>query len=263
MPKVDPRVAERRRAVARAAGRKRLRILLIAFAVFVALGGLVGLTLSPVLDVDRVEVRGSAHTSIAAVLKTTGLSTRGHAMITVDRFDLASKVERLPWVDTAEVTRRWPNTVRIQITERVPLGVVAVPGGVAILDKTGRVLATASAPPADTIAITTTKDKVPAPGRTVRSPLQSALTILTQLSTDLRAETQAIHRLNGDTPTYDLTLNGNITIRLGDAADMGEKLTAAESVLVAARASGTVIDVRVPRSPTVTHSVIPTTTVKS
>src|SRR5205085_5328919 len=134
-PKVDPRVAKRRQDVARAAGRRRLRILLVVGGVVAFFGGLIGLALSPALDVDRVEVRGAGHTSLAAVLGATGLDARGHPMVTVDRFALAGKVERLPWVDTAAVTRRWPNVVRVTVVERAPLGVIGVPGGVALVDR--------------------------------------------------------------------------------------------------------------------------------
>src|SRR5947208_556038 len=141
---VDPRVAKRRQAVTRARGRRRLRVVVVFVAV-VALGAaVVGLLQSPLLDVDRVDVTGAKETSVSAVLHVTGLSERGHAMISVDRFALARRVERLPWVAKAEVTRKWPNVVRVRIVERVAIGAIAVPGGVALLDASGRVLSTAS-----------------------------------------------------------------------------------------------------------------------
>jgi cell division protein FtsQ len=254
-PKVDPRVAKRRREVARAQGRRRLRILLVLLSIVLVVGGVVGLILSPALDVDRVEVRGAAHTSVAAVLETTGLNEQGHAMATLDRFSLAHRVERLPWVKTATVTRRWPNVVRVTVVERVPVGVIGVPGGVAIVDGTGRVLATASAPPANTVAITIAPgDKVPGPGQLVSPAVRGALRILLGLSQDLAGKVEAIHRLPGKPATYDLGIRGNVTIRLGEAERVADKLAAAEAVLVAQHSPGTTIDVRVPRSPAVTHS---------
>src|SRR5689334_13132218 len=94
----DPRIAKRRQDVARARGRRRLRALVIVACVVGVVVAIGGLLQSPLLDVDRVEVSGARETTVAAVLHTTGLDERGHAMITVDRFALAHKVERLPWV---------------------------------------------------------------------------------------------------------------------------------------------------------------------
>jgi cell division protein FtsQ len=226
--------------------------------------GLVGLLFSPVLDVDRVEVIGADQTSVAAVLQTTGLDSRGHAMVAVDRFALAHRVERLPWVESAVVTRRWPNVVRVRIVERVALGVIGVPGGVALVDGGGCVLATASSPPPNTFPVLVAPDDtVPGPGRLVPPAVRSALTILRALSEDLRAKVEAVRRLAGTTPTYELAVRGGVTIRLGEAERITDKLTAAEAVLVAAHTPGTVIDVRVPRSPAVTHTVSTSTTAKS
>lgn len=262
-PKVDPRVAKRRREVARAEGRRRLRIVLVLGAVAAVVGGAVGLALSPAFDVDRVEVRGAGHTSLAAILETTGLDERGHAMIAVDRFALARRVERLPWVASATVTRRWPNVVRVTVRERVPLGVIGVPGGVALVDETGRVLATASEPPPDTFAVVVAaQDRIPAPGHTLGAPVRAALRILAALSPALGGRVEAVTRIAGDPATYELAVAGGVTIRMGEAERISDKLAAAEAVLAAEQAPGTVIDVRVPRAPAVTKAS-PTTTTTS
>ena len=252
--KVDPRVAKRRQEVTRAAGRRRLRILLVLGAVVGFVLVVVGVLLSPVLDVDRVEVRGADHTSLAAVVETTGLSEPGHPMIAVDRFALAERIERLPWVDSAVVTRRWPSTVRVAITERAALGVIGVPGGVAVVDREGRVLSIAPSPPPGTFAITVApRDRIPAPGQRVPASVRGALRVLVAFSRDFAAKVEAVHRLPGRPVNYDIGVRGGVTIRLGEAEGGADKLAAAEAVLAAQQAPGTVIDVRVPRSPTVTR----------
>ena len=249
---VDPRVAKRRRAVTRERGRRRLRILVVFVAVLAFAAAIVGLLQSPLLDVDRVDVVGAKETRVSAVLRVTGLSERGHAMITIDRFALAHRVERLPWVARAEVTRKWPNVVRVAIVERTAIGAIAVPGGVALLDATGRVLATASTPPAGVVAVQAS-DAIPGPGSTVPAPVQAALSILHALSSNLAPQVQVIHRLDGSPATYELGLAGNIVIRMGEADAVAEKLAAAEAVLPHEHAPGTLIDVRVPQSPTVSR----------
>ncbi len=255
--RIDPRVAKRRQEVAREQGRRRLSVVIVFASVSAVMFGAVGLLRSPLLDVDRVEVRGARETSVESVLAITGLSAQGHAMIAVDRFALATKIERLPWVDTAEVTRKWPNVVRVAVRERTAIGVIAVPGGVALLDGTGRVLETAKEPPAGTIAVTA-PERVPGPGQMVGPAIRSALAVLRGLSPELLAKVQSVHRLVGKPPTYDLTIATGVTIRLGEPTRVAEKLAAAEAVLAAQNAPGTVIDVRVPQSPAVTHTAADT-----
>jgi cell division septal protein FtsQ len=249
---IDPRVAKRRQAVAREQGRRRLRVLVVIVGVIAVVLGLVGLFRSPLLDVDRVEVRGARETSVAAVLHITGLSTQGHAMIAVDRFALARKIERLPWVDTAVVSRKWPSVVRVQIRERTAIGAIGAPGGVALLDGHGRVLATAKEQPAGTVAIIAA-DKVPPVGGRAGPAIRAALDILRGLSAELLPKVQSVHRLDGRPATFELTVAGGVTIRLGPATQVKEKLAAAEAVLAVQHAPGTIVDVRVPQSPFVTH----------
>ena len=253
-PKVDPRVAKRRAQVAAQARQKRRRRVLIVGSIALAIAAIAGLLTSPLLDVDRVEVKGAEHTSVAAVLGASGLRGGGHPMIAVDRFAVAQRVQRLPWVDRAEVTRKWPNVVRVLVVERVPVGVIGVPGGVALVDAKGRVLATAKAPPEHSYPITVAPgDRIPGPGVTVPPAVLGAVRILGALSKGLAAQVESIHRLPGEQATYELTLHGPVTIRMGEDSRIADKLAAAEAVLAAQHAPGTVIDVRVPRSPAVTH----------
>lgn len=249
---IDPRIVQRRQGVARAAGRRRLRVLIVAASILAAALGVVGVLRSPLLDVDRVELRGAKETSVAAVLRVTGLGTQGHPMIAVDRFGLARKIERLPWVRSAQVTRRWPDAVRVLVHERTAIGAIEVPGGVALLDGTGRVLATAKQAPPGAIAVLA-PDKVPGPGATVGPAIQSALAILHAVSAELLPKVQAVRRVDGALATYELTVATGVTIRLGEATKVAEKLAAAEAVLAVQHAAGTLIDVRVPQSPAVTH----------
>jgi cell division protein FtsQ len=231
---------------------------LVVGSVLLALAAVVGVFRSPALDVDRVEITGADHTSVAVIRDLTGLNSSGHPMIAVDRFALAHRIERLPWVARAEVTRKWPNVVRVLVVERVPVGVIGVPGGVALLDAKGRVLATANAPPEHTYAITVAPgDKIPGPGHTVPDAVLGAVRILGALSKRLAGQAESIHRLAGAPATYELTLHGPVTIRMGEATRITDKLAAAEAVLAAQHAPGTVIDVRVPRSPAVTHGQNP------
>ena len=45
---------------------------------------------------------------------------RGAGFLSVDLDALRAALESIPWVDRARVERRWPNGVRVFITEHVP-----------------------------------------------------------------------------------------------------------------------------------------------
>jgi cell division protein FtsQ len=110
---------------------------------------------SPLLAVDEVSVRGTAHETVDAVRMAAGVSP-GDALLFVDTGAVARGVERLPWVASAKVSREFPNGVTITVTERAPVawlrrpsapGAPADSGPAALVDATGRVLGDLPGPP--------------------------------------------------------------------------------------------------------------------
>ena len=146
-PPVDPRLRDRWIAARREEGRRRLRIVLIAVGIVVALAVAWALIASPFLDVDRIEVKGATQTSIADIERASGID-RGDPMVWLDTGEAADGIDALPWVRAAHVHREWPGTVRITVTERVAVAWVDA-SGPTLVDRTGRVLARVAAPPTD------------------------------------------------------------------------------------------------------------------
>jgi cell division protein FtsQ len=138
---VDPRILARRDEVDRQRHRRRRRWV-VGFLVAASL--LVGawyLTRTAVLDVDRIRVSGSVHTSEDDLITTSGLRP-GEQLLDVDPGAIADRVRALPWVDDVSVTRSWRGDVEIAVSERVPVAVIADTGGQPMLvDATGRVVA--------------------------------------------------------------------------------------------------------------------------
>jgi cell division protein FtsQ len=138
---IDPRIRARRIAVQRDEGRKRLRRLTIVSGVAATVAGLWGVTLTPLLDVDHVEVLGATHSGPEAVQAATGIRL-GDALLTVHLGRVASRVADLPWVQTVVVHRHWPGAVRVEVVERTATAAVPVKaGGWVLLDVDGRQLA--------------------------------------------------------------------------------------------------------------------------
>ena len=64
----------------------------------------------------------------------------GDAMVWLDAGAAVAGIEALPWVAPRDVEREWPGTVTITVTERAPLAWVDTAAGLALVDRSGRVL---------------------------------------------------------------------------------------------------------------------------
>jgi cell division protein FtsQ len=248
---IDPRFRARRVAVRRHEGRRRLRRL-------IAIGTVLGLlvvgflvTRSPLLDVDRVVVRGNAHTSVGQVLQTSGI--RSHQPMTDVNLNRARRqLESLPWVQSVSVAKQWPSTIAIELRERTAIAAVpAAHGGSALVDRTGRVLEVAAALPPDVVVLAGLSDPG-SPGSTLDETAADALHVAGALSPQLAPHVATVARTAGG---VELWLRNAGKVRLGTADDLGAKLLAASTVLGQVDLKDLcAIDVRVPSAPSLTRA---------
>lgn len=245
---VDPRFRERRIAVRKDAGRKRLKRLLVLVAVAAFALAAVIVLRSPVLDVDEVAVAGTAHLDPADVRATAGID-RGDPLLLADLDDAAADLESLPWVAEAEVTRDLPGRVRIDIREREPVAVVSGDGTAVLVDVTGRVLEQASAAATPFVRVVA-PDPPPVPGSTVAPGLVAAIELAGRLRINPAGAVAAVHL----EPTLRLQLVEGGVVDLGDASDLDAKVEAFRTVHARVdRSCLTRIDLAVPTHPVVTR----------
>jgi cell division protein FtsQ len=272
-PGIDPRIRERRVAIRREEGRRRLHLLLGAAAIVVA--GLLGwgITRSPLLAVHRVRVAGAAHTTTADVLRAAGLVHR-RQMVDLDDASMMRAIAALPWVDTARVARRWPTTVVVTVTERHPVAIVADASGWATVDAHGRVLAVTAARPAGLLEVRLLNPAGPPPGGATGpsalagAPSSSALagapgtTVDPAFGPDLTVAVQVGSALPNQVAAVGVTTDGQIqlglaggaTALLGPPTNLADKVTALATVLAKVKVGNSTIDVRVPTAPVLTSS---------
>ena len=186
---MDPRFRARQLEVARQAGRRRLKwILLVAAIVLLFVGGAL-LIRAPFLSVDQVHVSGAVYTDQAAVADIVD-GLKGEPMLTLDTGSVARKLEALPWVLKARVEQDWPRDVRIELAERTPLAVYgATDGQWRVVDEEGRVLAALEGRPVDVLLLTGQGGPALAPGADVAEPLAGAVRIARALPPSLKART--------------------------------------------------------------------------
>lgn len=245
-PLIDPRLQARRVEVARARGRRRLRWL-TALVVVVVLGvAAFAATRSALLDVDHIGVQGAAPGQRAEARAAAGVSL-GSPLVSVQPTSVATAIERLPWVDSASVVRRWPGTLEIRVTARVPIAVVGAGAAAVGVDRVGRSIGPA---PAGTTLPVLGLPAVPT-GRTVPASWRPALTVIAGLPADLRTE---VTEGRVDREGIELVLRDGIQVRFGDASRLRAKGVALRALLDrAGRSSIDGIDLRVPAAPSLTR----------
>jgi cell division protein FtsQ len=235
-------------AVTRAAGRRRLRLLLAAIGVLVLGVGALVVLHSPLLAARHVQVVGAVHTPVAEVRAVAGLAG-APPLVDVDGGAAAARLARLPWVASASVVRRWPDSVVVHVVERVPAAVVAHGTSVAVVDVAGRVLEVVPSAPAGLVAVVS---PAPAggPGSMLGPGAAPALAVVAGLETQLPGRARTVVVAADGTVTLDL--GGGVTVVLGTEAQLPAKLAALASLLAGAPPTGPeTIDVRVPGEPTV------------
>ena len=243
---VDPRVRDRWVAARRQEGRRRLRILVVVASVVVLLALAYGVTVSPLLAVDTIEVHGTAHTTAAQITSAAEVGT-GDAMVWLDPDAVAARIEASPWVRSAHVERDWPRTLVIRITERTPAGWAQADGGpVVLVDGRGRVLETVDAPPPGLPRLVDLR-AVPAPGDTV---VPAGAAAIAAAYGGYAAAVRDVSVLDG---TATVHLTGGTELRLGRPDRIAVKLRAAGAVLDHVAAAGgpppAYVDVSVPTNP--------------
>jgi cell division protein FtsQ len=87
--------------------------------------------------VRAVEVEGRERASAEAILAALGVA-RGTPILLVDPAAAKARLEQVPWVKTASVYRRLPDTLFVQMTEQQPLAYWQRGPGLTLIDRDGK-----------------------------------------------------------------------------------------------------------------------------
>lgn len=256
---VDPRLRARRIEVRRREGRRRLRRLVFALVVTAVCAAAWGVTRSPLLDVDHIEVHGVSRLGGAEVVAAAGIDP-GDPLVDLDLDAARDAIEALSWVEVVEVDRSWWGTVRYTVTERIPAVVLldeSRAGAGVIADIDGWVLAAAT--PADRGALTHIEGVDAAdPGSRLEPAHRAAVELGAGITVGLEPWVDAIvvdpdgeHwlRLDATAP-----VDAPARVRLGTDLDLPAQVVAAETVLTHVDLTClATIDVRVASAPVVTR----------
>jgi cell division protein FtsQ len=217
---------------------RRLRPFLYAALALAVVGGAVWLVFySSVVTVRQVAVDGNQTVSsvrVRAVAKTP----MGLQLARVDLGAIRARVETIPAVKSVSVSRSWPHTVAISVTERTPVAVVDRGAGLQAVDEDGVLFGSYARRP-DNLPLVVTAPDVKA------EALAEAAHVVTSLRSDIaakvdRVEVETVDRIR-------LHLVGGRTVMWGSAENSDQK-AAVLAVLLGQDAQE--IDVSVPGRPT-------------
>ena len=115
---IDPRIANRRRAVAEHGARRGLRKMLGLLALCGLMGSAVWFVQSSALDIDIVAVHGAVRSDPGAVLAQNGVGEDTPVWLAQWRAsDIEESLKAQPWVKDAVVKVSIPDTIEIEVLE--------------------------------------------------------------------------------------------------------------------------------------------------
>jgi cell division protein FtsQ len=217
-----PRSPAAGRADSAGRGRRRRRSWRVGLAVL-ALAGLAGgaawaLLGSRLLAVRSVIVTGTHLVTKAEVLQAAGVRL-GTPLIRVNTGQIAARVMTIAQVQSAQVTRSWPDRVLIAVRERTPaLAVTAPGGGFDLVDPDGVTVLWAARRPARLPLYLTTTAVASLRGD---PGVAAAAAVLGELPAGLRRSVASITAPSPDQVT--LELSNGVTILWGGADHAGVK----------------------------------------
>jgi cell division protein FtsQ len=222
---VDPGPLRKARARAdrRARWRRALRRAgwaVVAAVPLVVLGWL--LLASPWLKVDAVEVTGTSRLTDERVALAAGVPA-GTPLARVDTGAVERRVKRLPAVDQVEVTRSWPSTLVVTVTERHAVVGVLEGRSWTLVDADGVAFGTASALPPGAVRLQVRSLGPDDPAT------RAALAVLAELPPALRAQVVVV-RAASDV-AVSLQVRGGRTVVWGAPGDAATKAAAAAALL--------------------------------
>jgi cell division protein FtsQ len=214
--------------------RRLVGVLLLGVAV---LGGAVWLVyFSPLLVVRQVAVTGHQQLPSEQVIAAAQVAM-GTPLARQDVKAIARRTTTLPAVQAASVTRTWPDTITVTVTERRPLLAIRQPGGFALVDAEGVAFAeSASVPDGAVLAEVNPSD---------RPLLQQVGTVAAALSAGLDRQVSVLAAT--DAQKISLKLKSGVTVTWGSAQDSALKADIVVALLKRGRVAS--IDVSSPHDP--------------
>ena len=229
---IEPRMRERRVAVKRAQGRRRLKRVLIVAGVIAVIVGVLAVLGSPLFAVraDDVRVTGVSYAQGERLDEIIDDAV-GTPVLRLDTTKIEDELEAIPWVDDAEVRTDFPHGLTIDVRERAAISTYQGPDGrFRVLDRDGRVLDVLDLYPYAYVLIGGPDAVDLEPGEFAPQGYAAASELAKNLTSSVRGRVTMIEVL-ADGSRLTLNLDDGSTVYFGEARDLLAKLVRLEAVL--------------------------------
>jgi cell division protein FtsQ len=229
---IEPRMRERRVAVKRAQGRKRLKwVAIVAAIVFVVVGAL-AIVGSPLFAIkaDQVYMTGNVYADPERVQAVID-DLVGTPALLADTERAERELEAIPWVDVARVRTDFPHGVYIEIREREAMTTYQGPDQrFRVLDRDGRVLDVIDNYPFAYVLLSGPDPVDLEAGEFAPRGYAAASELAKNLTGSVRGRVVMIE-VTADGSRLVMHLDDGVEVRFGEARDLFAKLVRLETVL--------------------------------
>lgn len=245
---VDPRIAERRRAVLEKGARKGIRRAVIILSVVTTAAALIWLAQSPWLSVSTIEVMGTGRADVLEAIAGAGV-VEGRPLLLINEEPVVEAVEGLPWIESASVERIFPSTVRVDVDQRRAVAWVWASGEYAMVDARGNVLEYQASPQPIYPVLRLAVERLEPGARYADSYVLGAIEF---------SETTGSRSIELWQQGEELwAMTDGVQVRLGRPIDMAAKAVALLAVLEEGVSEGSLVNLIAPTRPAVTPGAQP------
>lgn len=182
---------------------------------------------TPLTSIKNVEVSGVVHGNAEEIEKASGIA-RGNNLARLDSGEAARNVAAQPWVRLATVSRSWPSTAKIEVTEYTAVLFMRATDGDHLFDAEGHEFLTAPPPEGAIELVDAPRVDQPADGKIDLQPdvLRAALEAVAALPEGLRAEVAQVQAPSATKIT--LRMRNEKSFFIGSTDNVEQKARAVE-----------------------------------
>ena len=205
--------------------RRSVVIVLLALSAAAAIG--IGLIRSPLMAIDSVAVSGASFVDEQVILDAAGVPI-GSPLLDLPLEVTAARVESVPEIRSATVTRSFSGVVQIEVVEREPTMALRSNDGFVLVDDDGRQVRTAAIAP-DGFLPVIGLEATGVPGDPAPPGSTAVLRLMGEITPPVRAAVSEVI-VSGDQLALRLIDGGRVV--LGDDEQLNAKVVSLETLLI-------------------------------